>query len=128
MKNSFFPTNLSIMSMPSINRFEVERIKFVMSYIDKNYREKLRIEHLALEAGLSKDKLQAGFQKIVGMTCHAYIMKVRIEKAKILLIETDQPIRSVALNVGFRKAGHFANVFKKLTSMEPSVYRSENSP
>lgn len=76
-----------------------------------------------MEARLSKEKLQAGIQYKTGLTLHDYLISVRIEKSKDLLVLTELPIKAIAGCAGFKKPGHFANVFKALVSITPTEYR-----
>ena len=96
-------------------------------YIDSNYMNKISAEHLALEITLSKEKLQAGFQKRTGLTLHEYILVVRIEKAKDLLTNTNHPIKAVADAAGFNNDSHFCKVFRKLTAISPVKYRMQRA-
>ena|SRR3569833_515734 len=102
---------------------DMRRIEKAIDYILANYSEKLSVEHLAIEVRLSKEKLQAGFQHRTNRTLHEYLVSVRIEKSKTLLTQTELPIKAIASETGFKKAGHFSNVFKSLIGLTPSAYR-----
>ncbi|HEY4061156.1 MAG TPA: AraC family transcriptional regulator [Puia sp.] len=92
-------------------------------YIDRYYRERLSADQLSIEFNISKPKLQAGFQEMTGLTLHNYILKVRVEKAKQLLKETNDPVKSIASAMGFKRPSHFIFTFKEFTSQTPSEYR-----
>lgn len=94
-----------------------------LEYIDKHYREAISSDQLSLEVGLSKPKLQAGLQIATGNTLHNYLLQVRIEKAKQLLEDTNDPIKSIAVAMGFKRPSHFISIFKELTSLTPIEYR-----
>ena len=111
--------NKSIRLMP----YERRNIEKAIRYIDINYRDRLSADNLSIECNLSKQKLQAGFQAMTGMTVHSYILKVRVEKAKQMLEETDQPVKSIAAAMGFKRPSHFIFTFKEFTSLTPSEYR-----
>lgn len=98
-------------------------IEAALKYIDKNYPEKLSAENLSIEVGLSKEKLQAGMQIQTGKTLHKYLQYVRLEKAKELLVSTNDPLKSVADASGFVNESHFCKVFKKLHLISPVQYR-----
>lgn len=106
-----------------LSPFDFQCIDNALRYIDKRYANKISAEHLSMEVGLSKDKLQAGMQSRTGKTLHKYIQQVRLEKAKELLVNTNNPLKSVADASGFVNESHFCKVFKKIHLVSPVQYR-----
>ena len=102
---------------------DLRTIENAMVYIDRHYRERLSADQLSIEFDISKIKLQAGFQEMTGLTLHNYILKVRVDKAKQLLKDTNDPVKSIASAIGFRRPSHFIFTFKEFTSQTPSEYR-----
>jgi two-component system response regulator YesN len=98
-------------------------IEGTIAYIDRHYRERLSADQLSVEFNISKSKLQAGFQEMTGLTLHNYILKVRVDKAKRLLKDTNDPVKSIASAMGFKRPSHFIYTFKEFTSQTPSEYR-----
>jgi transcriptional regulator GlxA family with amidase domain len=76
-----------------------------------------------MEVGLSKEKLQAGLQLRKGQTLHKYLQRVRLEKAKEILVSTNDPVKAVADAAGFANESHFCKVFKKINLVSPVQYR-----
>lgn len=107
----------------SLNRWDMERIDNALVYIEKHYRNPISADHLALEVNLSKEKLQKGIQQITGLTLHLFILRLRTEKAKELLRNTDHPVKSIAAATGFKRASHFIDIFKKFQTLTPNQYR-----
>jgi two-component system response regulator YesN len=58
------------------------------------------------------------------MTFRDYVLRVRIERAKVLLADRHVSISEVAQNVGFGDLPHFDKVFKRYAGITPSAYRS----
>ena len=58
-----------------------------------------------------------------GLSCSEFIQKVRLEKVKELLINTNHPICEVAFKVGYSDANHFSRSFSKIYGFPPSHYR-----
>lgn len=52
-----------------------------------------------------------------------YLNKVRIEKAKELLANTDLKVWEIAEKVGYKNPKHFARIFKDITGLTPNEYR-----
>jgi AraC-like DNA-binding protein len=103
--------------------YEKRNVERALDYIDLHYRERLSADQLSIEFNLSKHKLQAGFQELTGLTVHNYILKVRVDKAKQMLADTDQPVKSIASAMGFKRPSHFICIFKEYTSLTPCEYR-----
>jgi AraC-like DNA-binding protein len=57
------------------------------------------------------------------LTFTEYLARVRIEKAKALLLEPNRRISEVAYDVGFQSLTHFNRVFRKIVRQSPSSYR-----
>jgi AraC-like DNA-binding protein/ligand-binding sensor protein len=63
------------------------------------------------------------FKRTTGLTFTDYLARVRIEKAKTLLLEPDRRVSEVAYEVGFQSLTHFNRVFKKIVRQSPTSYR-----
>lgn len=106
-----------------LSRYEMTCIDQVIAYIEKNYRNTLSAEHLSEEVNISIKKLRAGIKKRTGYNLHEYHFKVRIEKAKELLLQTGYPLKYIANNVGFKNESHFCQKFRQYVSMTPNEFR-----
>jgi len=102
---------------------DLQCIDQALQYIDKHYSDKISAEQLSMEVGLSKEKLQAGFQHRTRQTLHKYIQQVRLERAKLLLVNTNYPVKAVADAAGFVNESHFCKVFKKMLLISPIQFR-----
>lgn len=101
-------------------------IEKLCGYIEKNYRQPLKIETLAEVFGYNSSYLGKLFKQETGESYHAYLDRVRIEKAKKLL-ETDVKIYSVASECGFQSNEYFSNKFKKYVGISPQAYRKSRA-
>jgi AraC-like DNA-binding protein/ligand-binding sensor protein len=63
------------------------------------------------------------FKRTTGLTFTDYLARVRIEKAKTLLLDRNRRISEVAYDVGFQSLTHFNRIFRKLVGASPSSYR-----
>jgi len=102
---------------------DLRLIDQALDYINKHYTEKISADQLSIEVGLSKEKLQAGLQIRKGFTLAKYIQQVRLEKARELLINTNDPVKAIADASGFTNESHFCKVFKKNHFISPIQYR-----
>ena len=72
---------------------------------------------------LTPTYLSAFFIKEVGMGFNEYISSLRMEKAKLMLEQTNKKISTIAEECGFRSASYFNAVFRKWTGISPGAYR-----
>jgi LacI family transcriptional regulator len=78
---------------------------------------------VADEVGLSRRVLERRFYQYLGRTPKAEIMRVRIDRAKMLLANTDKSRENIAQKCGFVSPEHFSKVFRRLAGMKPQSYR-----
>ena len=81
------------------------------------------VKHLAQEMGYSKNYLSDLLKKETGKNTQEHIQFHLIEKAKSLLLGTQESVTRISYMLGFEYPGHFSKVFKKKTGMSPSEYR-----
>ena len=65
------------------------------------------------------------FKKVTGMTFTEYLGRVRVEKAKNLLLNPHLRISEIAYAVGFQSLTHFNRVFRELTGQSPTDFRKK---
>ena len=96
----------------------------VLTFINKNLNdEKLNVEHLASELFLSRSKLYRKIKALTGDTANEFIRKVRLEKAKQLIENTNQTISEICYKVGFSSPSYFTKCFKDHFDILPTEIR-----
>ncbi|TCO73123.1 helix-turn-helix domain-containing protein [Marinisporobacter balticus] len=106
-----------------IKNKEVQRITKAKEIIDENIENTPSVKELAVKLNTSVYKLQKGFKDITGDTVYAYIKKVKIEKAKYLLKNTDMSILEITNEIGYENPSKFSNLFKRYNDITPLKYR-----
>lgn len=89
------------------------------------YQEPYSLDELALEYHINKFRLCREFAKYYEYTPIQYLNKIRIDKAKELLLSTDEKIVEISQMVGFENTNHFIRLFKEKTGVTPLTYRKE---
>ena len=102
------------------------RLKRVLTYIDEHICESIALATLAQVAGLSRMYFAAQFRATTGCRPHECILRRRIKRAQQLLLETSEPLVSIALAVGFQSQSHFSTVFKRFAGLSPHQWRAAN--
>jgi len=98
-------------------------IQPIMEYIQVNLKENIKMDTLAKMACLSTDHFTKIFKSIVSIPPNEFIIKKRIEKAQLLLLTTDRPLKIIFEEAGFKSLAYFSRIFKKYTSKTPLEYR-----
>lgn len=96
----------------------------VHSFFEKHLSQKITIAMLAQKAELSPSGLIHHFKKCTGQSPIAYLLKMRLAKAKELLSTTSLPILKISAKCGFENPYYFSNAFKASFGMSPKDYRN----
>lgn len=96
--------------------------------INRRYGERLSLRRLASDVGLSPYRLSHRFHEVMGISFRAYLLRVRLERAKHLLADGRASITAVAQAVGFGDLPRLDKLFKRDTGVTPSTYRSRHLP
>jgi two-component system response regulator YesN len=94
-----------------------------LNYIKYHYDEKISLDDVASELHISKQYLANAFKKATGENMSLYINKLRIEKAKRMLLQSDGRIKEIFEDVGYSNQQYFSKVFKKITGMTIMEYK-----
>ncbi|MFP4442913.1 MAG: helix-turn-helix domain-containing protein [Spirochaetia bacterium] len=100
----------------------------VIEYINSHYRENVYLEMLAEKFGVSYKYLSRQLKEDLGVPFHTYFSGLRIEEAKRLLRETDDPVAEIAGDVGYESLNTFYRVFKAREGVTAGEYRTFSQP
>lgn len=114
-----------IISYSSAKGLSPRNLQQVIDYIHDNLEKDLSLAEISQVVGMSIYHFSRLFKQSTGFTPHQYVMNSRIEKAKHLLTNSEQPIEQIFEQVGFQSQSHFTNVFHKLVGITPKVYRAK---
>src|SRR5579859_5630767 len=93
------------------------------AYIDENLARPIRIIDLATIARLSIRHFTLAFTQSFGQPPHSHIVRRRIERAKQLMVRTDEPLCQIALECGLADQSHLTKWFRRLLGVTPSAWR-----
>ena len=97
----------------------------VRELIDESLADSdLSLASLAAAAGVGAHQLAISFTRSVGVPLHQYVIGRRVERARQLLRDTDEPLASVAYATGFSNQSHFTTTFRRIVGMTPGRYRN----
>ncbi len=102
-----------------------KRLRQVLSYIEANIAEPIQLDDLAQVAKLSRYHFSRAFQNAIGESPLAFVRRRRLETAKRMLKDTEDPLSLVAQRCGFLCQSHFSANFRKFTGRTPTLYRAQ---
>ena len=100
-----------------------EIMESAKAYIDENFAKDISLSDIADYVYLSVSHFSRAFKKTYKISPIQYLLQVRIETAKKLLLETNNKINDIASSVGFSAQQRFNDIFKKQTGFSPGSYR-----
>lgn len=102
-----------------------DKLRMLVEWMETRYADPgVGLDDIADVLQVSNRRLNALFHEAFGLSPYAYFIRLRIRKAKELLVRsTSLTVREVAERVGFRDASHFVATFRKTVGMPPEQYR-----
>ncbi|MBP1962229.1 response regulator [Paenibacillus aceris] len=97
-----------------------QAVDFMTQYIHEHYADDMTLADLADKVYISRNHLSIIFKNMTGETFNTYLTRVRIEKARELLLERNMLVYEVAEQVGYKNVPYFSTLFKKFTGMNPT--------
>jgi two-component system response regulator YesN len=98
-------------------------VKHCLDYLERHYMEDVSLESMAKQLRLSPSYCSNMFKQVTGTCFSEYLIRLRISKAKQMLLETDDKISDIARKAGFHDAAYFNKVFKRETGVTPNTFR-----
>jgi two-component system response regulator YesN len=103
--------------------FITQGILLAKKIIEDNFDEKISRQFLCKKTGLNRTTLNEEFQKMFGVSAKEYQVRLKIERAKRLLQETDDRIYHIAYQLGYEHRDNFSLEFKRRVGVSPSAWR-----
>jgi len=105
--------------------YDVPAIEMARQIIETDPSERLSISTLAAKVGINEFKLKLGFRELFKTSPHKYLVRLRLDKAKELLAETDCTVQEIADKTGFESYCGLSVAFKNAFTISPSQFRRQ---
>ncbi|WP_019914792.1 response regulator transcription factor [Paenibacillus sp. HW567] len=102
-----------------------EPVKEALAFVEQHLHEQLTMAEVAGRIHLNASYFSVLFKEQTGVPFSEYLSRLRIQRAKELLLQTRLPIGEIGERVGYRTDKYFIKVFKSLEDMSPSRYRQQ---
>jgi AraC family transcriptional regulator len=106
-------------------RLDRRRLFRVLDYIDRHLEGNLTLDEMASVACLSRFHFARAFKQAVGQSPRRYVIARRLERAQVLLTESETPLVEIALALRFSSQANFTRAFRQSTGLAPGQYRRE---
>ena len=118
---------LSRFMKEATHKYEItdNRIRKTIRYIRKNIDKNITIDELTEICCLSKDHFIRLFKEEMHITPVQYINQKKIEKAQLLIITDNRPVKDIAYTLSFENVSYFNRLFKRYTGLTPVMYKSK---
>lgn len=97
----------------------------VMNFLEHHFAEDITVDSIAESMFLNKNYIAHVFKDETGFSLMNYVISLRVNKAKLLLTETDKSITDIATECGYSDFTYFSKQFKKNTGLTPSKFRKK---
>lgn len=104
-----------------------KNLRNIIFYINKHFSESLDLETLSKIANLTPKYLSKRFIEMSGVTISQYILDIRLNYAKNLVVTTDIPVKQICFKSGFNAVSHFSRCFKSKFGLSPNTMRNMSS-
>lgn len=108
----------------SSKRTYSSRVQKTINWFSQNCENNITIEDAAEYAGLKPSQFRNLFRKETGFSPIEYLIRIRIEKAKQMLINEKLSVTHIAFELGFNTSQYFATSFRRITGKTPRAYRA----
>lgn len=108
---------------PRGNSLSRTQLRRSIEFIHENLHADISLAEIAAIANMSKYHFAKSFRRAIGIAPHQYLVKLRMEKARILLTSDDLSVEEIANRVGYSDKSHFAAQFLKIVGTTPNRYR-----
>ncbi|MGD9212400.1 MAG: helix-turn-helix domain-containing protein, partial [Desulfobacteraceae bacterium] len=115
--------NASSLYALAMKNTNLARIDKALKLIHENYQDSINVEKLADIVNMSPSSFHRAFKKVTSSSPIQYVKKIRLDKAKSLLIEQGLRVNEAATQVGYESTTQFSREFKRHFGNSPISYR-----
>jgi len=100
-------------------------INDIEKYLQENFDRDVKLKEISDHFYISREYISRKFKQVFNENISDYIVRIRLEKAKSLLKNSQLKIYEIASMIGYQDDKYFRKVFKKVEGMTPNEYRAK---
>ena len=109
-----------------IRKQMVDKIKEIELFLRENLDRRWTLSEISEKFGIPVSVLRRNFTGIYGVSVADHMRRIRVEKAKEMLLGTKRPISEIASDLGYDNASKFSSAFRSYADVSPKMYRKQN--
>ena len=117
-------TGVTMRGSTDVLAVQDELVESAAQHVREHAGEAIGVEHIARAVGVSRRTLDRRFAQALGRSVHEELSAVRMQKACVLLSESQETVASIAAACGFRTAASFSRAFHRQNGCWPIEYRN----
>ena len=127
-KHAIGPLGIATRQSTDVLAIEDADVSAVLRYIRDHACEGIGVQNALDAVPQSRRRLEYRFKKLLGRTPHEEIVRVRLNRVKSLLVETDLSVEKIAHLAGFEYVEYLSVLFRQKCGTTPSDYRAQQRP
>ena len=121
----FVEAEIALVSSSARQVIVPDIIVAIQSYLDRNYPQGITLDALSRTFGISKYHMSREFKRYIGKSPNDYLIDIRLDRAKELLVDSRRTIAEIGQLVGIPNTNHFLYLFKSREGITPSAFRRQ---
>jgi len=122
------PLGIATRQSTDVLAIDDRNVARAVHFIRQHACDGIKVKDVLKAVPHSRTLLESRFKKLIGRTPHEEILRVRLNRVKQLLTETDLPLEQIAERAGFPHVEYLSVAFRREVGMPPSQFRSEHRP
>jgi LacI family transcriptional regulator len=94
-------------------------------FIRRRACQRIQVDDVVRHVGVSRSTLKNRFKEVLGRSIHGEIQRVRLERARQLITDTDLPLKQIAIQAGFQYVQYLTRLFKNRIGQTPARFRRQ---
>ena len=121
----FVEVELALVSLSAKQVIVPDIISAIQSYLERNYPSQITLDALSKNFGISKYHMSREFKRYIGKSPNDYLIDIRLDHAKVLLVDSARTIAEIGQLVGIPNTNPFLYLFKTREGLTPSAFRKQ---
>jgi LacI family transcriptional regulator len=117
------PTQLIVRQSTDVFAVDDPVVALALRFISEHSHEEIRVDDVVEHVAASRRSLERKFQEVIGRPIADEITRLRLERVKRRLVESDDSIQALAIESGFADSTKLCRVFRREVGMSPGEYR-----
>jgi AraC family transcriptional regulator len=119
-------SNSPSLSIPeNLKKYHLLTVETAKEFIHQYFCENISLHQLARHCYTSPFHFSRIFKTVLNLSPHQYLLRVRLQHAKMLITSSEKPIGDIAFECGFNSLEHFATAYKQHFKISPTKHRKE---